>query len=512
MRPSGGNSKIVNIAFWGLPTLFIGFALCRFNLNDFMYVVSPSMAEHGDVYREVPFMQTPLVWDIGVIVHRFVGDRYLYIGLRILSLFALVGSGGIVYRITRELSSQALAVWAWFLFFTSYYLAYISREVANYSFATIAVLFAILFYEQGKGFKRYFFTGLWIGVATYAKISHGLFLLPFAGFIVGRFGAASKPFVLFGSGVLIGTAPSIARLLVDPEAFYFYNVQVHQLINMHRRMGPPHEYKGIIVSILQFLQVALLPVLLVGVTYGRSFRTHHPQSAALGRLIVLMLVASVAALLPGIIYDQYFATLAALLAIATPVAWQMLTTDPHWVGQPSWIRSGAVILACGLWSFPYLYKHVLVGIQSYAKAEIPALKLLAMQTQVKQLYHHSSAECPMSALSLSALPLLGTGFDIDIRSAAGPFLLKLDTLVHDRAPRFTPYASLSHERTPMPGAILVGYFEHLKPEADLRRYAVKHRYQSIDLGSLDGHELELFLHPACYPYLASATNAQKSSQ
>lgn len=480
-----------------LGLIFVACALPRFNQNDFMYAVAPTMLASGSLYTDIPFMQAPLAAHLYAAVARAVAPEYLYPILRTLSLAALVGSAFFAYAIAASIAGRMVGLLSVILFFTSYYLAYVSWEIGNYSLALLLFMAAAhTALTKSPTLLACAFVGLCIGLAGASKLNHAIFAIPFAVMIGQRQGYFSPAMRAYFAGGLLGASPLIYHAVHNFDSFYFFNVDVHHLVNRYRDEYFPNSFADVWAASREFLVWSLLHICATAMVIYRMRGAQIAQS--LREIVLLSAAAYVLAIIPSKVFPQYFAPLAAIVSVAAAISWVTLfrraRTGRLWV----WIAGTFALL---LWAFPYTDKHILPGMRHIGDGRIAASELREFTEAINERTVGAMAKrgCSNTVVSLSAIPFWGTPFQPTVVSATGPFLSQLRSIIETEAPKFSRYADVEqYLRGQSPGAIMVGFFPKHPAEGILEAFASDNAYKEYHLGPFDRtKQMRLFLHPSC---------------
>ncbi len=476
--------------------LFTLTSLANFNQNDFMYAVAPLFLKDATLYKDLPFLQAPFSIYTFEFISKFVNEGALYLSLRLFSLSLIVASGIFLTIAANKIGGKISGCIFFFLFFSSYHVAYTSMEIGNYSLSLFFIcVSAYLYLCHRLTWQTSALIGLLIGLAASAKLNHALFAIPFGAFIATDSGIRSRQALAYVVGGVAGSTLLIFHAASNFEDFYFFNVQIHHLINEFRHEKLPNEFDSVtIASIKIFLwflpQIFLIAYSIKNDVFDSKCRRHY-------KILVLAAFSYFVAILPNIIFAQYLAPLVSFLCLATALA---IGTN---VSKVVWRSKFVVVLSIVVatsWALPYLAVFAIGSLESVSKQGIAPSRIARMSEQISDITSESflNGRCDHTALTFSPVPFLGTSFQLPKFSATGPFLPQLSGFLEVRVPERNNLTDLQSELQKNPTAILVGFYSNMKAERELAAYAVAHGYLRHELGSIDQRStLVLFLRPTC---------------
>ncbi|MCG8547774.1 MAG: glycosyltransferase family 39 protein [Alphaproteobacteria bacterium] len=486
----------VLILFLYIAMFFIS-SLVTFDENDFMYGIAPALLDHWTLYRELPFMQAPLSIHVYALVLSLVEPASYYVSLRLVSIAFVAATSVLVYKTVRHLGGRQAAIFSLILFYSSYHLQYISSEIGNYTIALFFVIAATyIYFTKSLNWLNTGLIGLCIGLAGSAKITHGLFAVPFGILLLLRYGVFSNQilsYLIFG---LIGSSLIIYYAILDYPSFYFFNLKIHLIINEFREANFAGQLRGIVTA-TKHVALWFAPNIVIVCIALRLSRDRH-QVCTLAELAFLAIAAYAIAMSPKFIFDQYLAPIPAFLCLATPLALSMLAMCK----PSSWWRIKAIsLLVIVCLTIPYVSMVAAPQVMMAYRGKLAPIEVARVSQEINGIAEQISLkpDCRRSAISLSGIPFFGTPFELLPFGSAGRFLAQLNGMRAKLDVPFDRFADPDSElRRSPPTALLVGYFPQNTVEAAMRAYAVANDYVKFDIAAFGGGgALELFLRPKC---------------
>lgn len=428
--------------------LFAAVALVLSVNDDAMYAVAPKVwAQGGALYRDIPFLQMPLMAILG----RAIGSTFGW-GALPLTVFNILLVFGAAFLLARAVRGGPVLVAAVLVSGGVYYSASMAGNHALLLFE--AAVLAALLLRRVPGAGSAFFAGLIVGLAFSTKLSGLLLLLPLLGWLKGfRFAPPAA------AGFLLGALPALYFFAQDPEAFWFMNVTYHQLANEARGTSLVGNFSSLLALMVASF---VLPALLFLVLLRKQL--DEPM-----RLLALFLVAGLGmAALPGEVFVMHGSVMQAVGAVVA-LTW-LLRLFPR---TAPWLMvavavSGIVHSGLALRSEP----GRTLKWRDYPIAAEAFERMVAREEE-----RHPG--CFTRVLSLAALPAVEGGLVLDPASAAGPFLVTLGGKV---PPRFRAFAAPELS----PGTIfLAGVFPATPYEEKLVAEAKARGFWPVVIGSFD---------------------------
>ncbi len=482
---AGARARVVRWALvLALATLLAIAALARpLDHDESQYVASAVLARSGLPYRDFDYLQTPLqpllfaplaaLWPGHLLVVLRLTNAALGLGAVLLLAKALRHAGW-----SRDAALPAallLAASEPFLFGAST----IRNDILPCFFecAGLAALMASSPREATRPSWASALLGLSLGLATATKISYAL---PLAAVIPGELlarrhgsGRVSLPAFLLGAMPPLAIVAGLA--LAAPHAFWFDVVRFPaEAPREWYARGPDAGKLGLLGRTIDYLRFAALgpALLLLGLLVWRK-RTARRWLAREGETAILeaMLAAAIlASLLTTPVWRQYLLPLLPVLILRAGT--------PETLAAPGRLRAAALAAFCLAGLAP-----TLAATATAARLGFPVIAAEHDAAAIRALLYHRSIGHEIA--TLSAERVADTGFALDPRFAAGPFLFRTrDGLGEgDRLTGVTQATFRARLQQAPPQSIVTGG-EALDSgraalDRDLAGWAVAHRYTNV---------------------------------
>jgi hypothetical protein len=474
--------------------LFCLTAYTRLNQNDQMYAVAPIFLSDAKLYSELPFVQAPLSIYLYSAIHYLTDPSIYYLTLRTLSVLLTVFALRLTYLTAKWIGGMQSAYLTVLLCLSSIYVGSVSWEIGNYALALFLLLCATcIYFKNDEVSPRHAgWIGFCIGLAASAKLNFALFAFPFGYFLARRYGLKSRQTSYFVCLGLIGSILIWQYLVLDPQAFWFWNIDFHYLVNLHRNLTALDSINLIADESLRFVNRMWLAIGL-SIAGLIAWRRHSPCQRQQHELAVLAAVSYIGAVIPKYLATQYLSPLAVYLCILGPISLSQIKTVQT--------RQQLVILAVFLIScLPFFATNALtIRHFSNGRDSISEVSRISHQIETITRSHFTDRRCRPVGISLSPTFFLSTPVAIQQFAATGTFVPQIKEQLDSFAPSFSHHADLDLElqRSP-PTVILVGYFPEKAPEMQLRDYAIKNDFAEFQIGTIGGNRrLKLFLKRGC---------------
>lgn len=473
--------------------LFCLTAYARLDQNDQMYAVAPIFLGDAKLYSELPFVQAPLSIYLYNTIHRLSDPSAYYFILRTLSIMLVVSVLRSTFVIAKQIAGKEAGYLTALLCISSIYVGSVSWEIGNYALALFFLISAthIYFTKDEVAPRHAGSIGFCIGLAAAAKLNFALFAIPFGYFLARRYGLKSGQVLCYVAFGLIGSVLIWYHLILDPHAFWFWNIDFHYLVNMYRNLTTPGSAILIAGESLRFIVQMWLAIGLS--VAGMKLWQHSPYRRQQYELAALALFAYIGAVIPKFLAFQYLAPLAIYLCILGGISL------PQFKGIQT--RKPATVLAVFLLScLPFFtisalaFRHLGDGRDSISEVSRVSRQIASI-TQA----HFANSRCQPEGISLSPIFFLSTPVQIQQFAATGSFVPQISEQLDNRAPAFSHHANLEMGlRLSPPTVILVGYFTEKVAETQLRDYAINNNFAEFKLGTIRGNRnLKLFLKREC---------------
>jgi len=473
--------------------LFCLTAYTRSDENDQMYAVAPIFLSDAKLYTELPFVQAPLSIYLYSAIHRLSDPSIYYWALRTLSIVLIMSVLRLTYLTAKQIGGKEPAYLTLVLCISSIYVGSVSWEVGSYALALFFLLGATYIYFTRDEVTPIHaaWIGLCIGLAATAKLNFALFALPFGCFLIRRYSLKSRQisyFICFG---LVGSVLIWRHLISDPQAFWFWNIDFHYLVNVYRNLDAQDSLNRIASETLRFV---IQMWLAIGLSIaGLIAWRHSPDRRQQYELVVLALVSYIGAVIPKYLATQYLAPLAVYLCILGPISFSQIKRIQT---QKQSIILTVLLLSC----LPFFAINALTFRSlSDGRDSISEISRISHQIESITQSHFANSHCQPVGISLSSVFFLSTPVAIQQFAATGTFVPEIRVQLESFAPSFSHHANLDLElRRSPPTVILVGYFPGKVPEIQLRDYALKNNFVEFEIGTLRGNRrMELFLDRKC---------------
>jgi hypothetical protein len=441
--------------------------------DESQYVAAIALMPHGWLYRDFAYLQTPLQ-PLLLSPLALLPAGLVYAGARVANaLFAFATLLVLSWGLRRHSAphNAALALAALVCCHPFLFAASLARNDALPMVLIGSAVAALLVALQGRSLKLFAAAGLFLGLATSAKISAAL---PAAGvvlFLVMRirtFGISSL--AALGVGAFAGLLPCVVFAVVSPAEFHFdvftYSlsapVQWWTSVGESARLEPRHR----IVSLIGLATQGSILIAIAAALFDRK-RSDD-------RLLLDLMIAGgiVGSYLPEPAYPQYLVPLLPPLFARFALA---LDAAPL-------RRRKALLILTGIGSIAglgFAGSHLRAGIPIAEAAQVgPRAAALAKGGDI---------------VSLSPEFFAGAGAEIDPRFAAGPFLFRTTDGLGEQAARLGHSVSRqdvaqAFEREPPAVFIAGGEKERRRPgrryglDAPIVSWARFKHYRPVALG------------------------------
>lgn len=478
-------------------------AFGTYSHDDHMYIPAASLFPHLALYREIPFVQTPLSIFIYALLKLLVGPAYLYLAAKLASVLLVLGVTAMSAKTAYRLFPRPYVPWtaATLILLNAHIFANMS-EAANYALPLF--LFALACYLQIAKPERPTWgalTGLLMGLAASGKIS----FLVLAGavallFLIDR---RRRPLTVhYLAGCAVGILPCVYYLVIDRSDFLFLNFEFHLLTNQFRGLT----FFGSVISVmdgcLDFAIFAIPLLALVAAAFilaRRDWREFDwpafPLSAReklnIAKVAIIFVAALIAAVLPMIYFLQYWSTPALVLIVLSVPAAAMIADRSSTFRTTMMVGS---LILIGLSS-----AHDLRGLGRQGADNYPPVLVMRAQESISRLLGDSLGKhpgCVTEILSASAVPALGSGVPLSPGSAAGEFLFRIDGVLQAKKPEFRKYSDVARYLGPATG-LLTGYYGNREFEHRMVAYAASHGFILAGTFKYPKAPLSLYLPPEC---------------
>jgi hypothetical protein len=500
--------------FWALLnilvvlTIFLYYAsgILAFNHNDFMYATAPTLLDSGDLYSDVPYLQTPLTIYLYNFLLKITGAAHLYLALRLYSLAAMALSAFVLYLVVRKRAGPALARLFVILFHSSVYISSLGKEIGNYSTATLFLSLAIFcYFNVERRSRSAALTGLFVGLAAAAKLNFAIYALPFLIFILVEKPIRFTPIVFYILAGIFASSLTLYHLFRDPSAFIAWNLQYHVLANIARDLSFYDSalqilYRSHHFIILSILQLVIILAFLIA---PRGQELIQGISKFLWKAGLLAVFSYISAIAPMIIFTQYLGPLSAVVSLLACVCAYTLIRQFEVPRRHSLVITVVIAMAAliaGSITVPRYY----VGAQSKillarGVSNWPIIAITRIRNEISELGKNTNLDqCSRKAVTFSPIFLLGTPFKLTYLSATGGAVPDLYYALGQRAGDFREFGDIdSGLQGIVPTAVLVGYYRDWAIERRLLDYALKNGYLSNDVGMFEGKPMVLYIRGTC---------------
>lgn len=479
------------VGIFGL--LFCLTAYARLDQNDQMYAVAPIFLEHAKLYTELPFVQAPLSIYFYSAIHRLSDPSIYYFLLRTLSVVLVVSVLRLTYMTANQISGKDSAYLSLLLCICSVYVGSVSWEIGNYALAMFFLFGATYIYFASDVVtpNRAGWIGLCIGLAAAAKLNFALFALPFGYFIVRRYGLKFRQISYYVGLGLIGSTLIWIHLILDPRAFWFWNIDFHYLVNVYRNLNAQNFINPIAGESLRFVMQMWLAI---GLSIaGMMVWRHSPYRRQQSELAALAVVSYIGAVIPKYLATQHLAPLAIYLCILGSISFSQI--------KGIRTRQQPIILAVLLLSCVPFFTINAFAVRNLGDGRDSISEVSRISHQITSITqnHFANSRCRPAGISLSSIFFLSTPVAIQQFAATGSFVPQINEQLDSLAPSFSHHANLDRElRRSPPTVILVGYFPDKLPEIQLQDYAVNNNFAEFQLGTFMGNRsLKLYVKREC---------------
>lgn len=467
-----------------ITLLYLAMVYPVFNHNDFMYAVAPIFVDDLRLYKDLEFVQAPgSVWLYGII-YEMAGDESFYAALRLVSFSFLVAAGVMLFLTCVSLTNSTTAYLIPIFLVSSPVMVSIAEEIGS---TTIGLLFfsiaMYVYFAKAQTARTLAFVGVMIGLAATAKLNFALFAVPFGIFVAWDRGLRSKETVSYCIGGIAGSALIWRYFFADPSYFWFFNIEFHYLMNVERDLGPEDSIPTIAQMLYFFIQKSISQFCIC--LSAIFLLKRAAMSSVLSKIFVLFVFSIAAALSPFYFAPQYFGASALLLALMASICAGNLASKLAINARAVWIAIFGISL---LSAMPYLSSRLSKSAHAYSEQRSAVTMIASMRDRIEKIAetHLTGSDCNMNALSLSAVPFIGTSFNIEPFSSTGPFMPLVAEQIIQFAPEFKRYAELDSRIAEIePTAVLVGYYPELKAEREISRYASTKEFVAFDVGELN---------------------------
>jgi len=447
--------------------------LGHFDHNDFQYGVTPVLMEHGRLYQDFSFDQTPLAAWLGFVLLKLVGARRLYIAQRVVSLLCVWKAAWIGVCICRKRARRKDLVTLLFVaaFVSLGPLVVIGGEIGNYSLGLVLLAAALWVFLERREWALA--VGLLAGLAVSAKLSNVYFVAAFGAlYLMGA--RRWRTLALFGVGALIGVGPILYYLLRATRVFWFENLTYHYLINIYR--GVP-------------FHIPLWPLAAVGVLV--LIAAPFLWAEAWG-IVALLVAAMVGLVTPAILFPQYWAPPDFLLVVLGCLVFAR-RLEAH--SRVAAMIVGVALLVAG-WRSVQMIDEARGQLRAGNYGVIAVRDLRERLAAVMGPIDARYPGCHGDLISAFATPAVGSGVGIARISSEGPFMMRLDPVLAQKAAWFRGYSDVSRALTPA-SLVMVGYDPGIGFETVMRNYAAGHGFRTVGVGEIMGKDVVLEVPGGC---------------
>jgi hypothetical protein len=297
--------------------------------NDFMYATAATRG--GDLYQDLHFVQAPLSYMFVRLVAVAAPTDLTFLSLRLSSVGLTLGA--IFVLVTAGLRTHLGQTVTLLLASTNVFVLSAASEIGSYALPLLLVTTGAALVLSCDDFERPsrwhdFAAGLCIGLATSAKLTHGLFVLPLVAAVASRrpmnAGTAVGALVPVVAGCVAGGLPLAFYLLRDPDAFITHNVLFHsQFTYSYRELTAWRSATSVLSGFLRWLISGGLTVLALvtwhALRQSRPTGSIGPSASRSGgpelSWIAFWLTSLGVGALPGVGGPQYLAPLGLFSAL-----------------------------------------------------------------------------------------------------------------------------------------------------------------------------------------------------
>jgi len=469
--------------------------------NDFMYGVGPVFADRGALYRDIPFTQAPGSFWVLSWIAAAVGPAAFYATARVFSGLLSAGCLFLVYDLVRRLADPRSARLALLFVLTSSYFPSVASEIGNYSLTLFLLLLCTRLALLGRDSAlEWAGIGACLGFSVATKLTQSVFVVAFGLWLLWRHGWSAPRLLAFAASGLLAGLPLYYHLASDFEATWFFNVDFHLLVHGVRGLDRTRSLVQMSGFTLEMVSRSLAPLAVAIAALVLSRRGSAPPG--LRPLAALTGVAYAVAVSPGILFDQYLAPVTCLLAatagVGAPAVVRGLPVLRGWDASRRWRALWVVGLLGGL---PYLVEIVDDRVPPMLQGRVMWLQVGRIDRAVEDLASRElePGACPMTALSLTSLPLLGGPFEPAVFGAGSIFVAQLDSSMPDGAyDSMRVHTSLGGEleRHP-PTLVLAGFYDRERAERELVAEVAAAGYRPFPVGHFGRRPMTAWVRPEC---------------
>lgn len=413
---------------------YVADALALFDHNEQAYLTAARFVADGEsIYRDFNVSQVPY-WPLilsGPV--RLVPPEFMLPAGRVFVLLIMAAGALVLHRELRRTAPPAIAAGLTVLFLANEHVAQIGRDTSNYALPMVTALTGYHLLVGGQHARwGPALAGVFLALAVGSKSYFGAILVPLllghALWGQGPVGARGRRVGWCIVGGLVGAIPLLWIAATDWPAFFFHNVQFHELDFVWKANEGRADGIGLAdkvrmavrdlgsLSIVEFLLLAGVLAALAGGKVPRPARTP-------------LLVGGVAlgvAFLATPVFPQYYTMAIPFLVLAVGAAAGSRKVDPA-VARAVVL---AVVVVATCFQLPRIAHSItrLASPGDWAVVEVVRTGE-AIRSAVAASGVHPSARPDARILTLAPVHALAAGLAIYPELVAGPFFFRNDEAV-----------------------------------------------------------------------------------
>ncbi len=482
--------------------LYYASAILAFNHNDFMYATAPALLDRGQLYSDVPYLQTPLTIYLYNFILKITGATHFYFALRVYSLFVIAISAFVLYLVLRKHTNSTLARLFLVFFHSSIFIASLGAEIGNYSTATMFLSLATYcYFNIERRSRAAALTGLFVGLAAAAKLNHAIFALPFLIFIIVDNPRKFIPIFLYALAGILASGLTLYHFLRDPNAFMAWNLQFHVLANIAREMALRESAIVVLDGSHRFMIYSLLPLLIIFafLIVPKREGLDRDLSKFVWKAGFLAVIGYISAIAPLILFLQYLGPLSVLVSLlACACGYALIKQHPALQTQGLVMTVVIAMVALSTGS-SVVFERYARNTFAMGTSNWPIVAVANLRDEISEIGRSTKFDqCSRQVVTFSPIFFLGTPFELTFHSAAGGAVADLYRALGEQARDYAEFGDLNDGLQKIaPTAVLVGYYQNWAIERILLDYALKNDYRARDVGTFKGKRMVLYIRGDC---------------
>lgn len=474
-----------------------------FDHNDFMY--ASDAARSGLLYEDIHYVQAPLSHYFWRFVYVLSPEGFHYSSMRFISACLALSSIFPILIWVLKTPLQRLTFLA--LGLSNFYILRSGLEIGNYSLSLFLMSCAMALYLS-RNHKNVIISGLFFGLAVSVKLNFAILIFPALAFILlGSLSDTTKKIktafffcIVFGIGVL----PVIFYLLYNPHSFILHNLTFHTgITNVFRGVTLPVTLERFKTGFLTFLYHNIVETLFLLWFFSFSLLKgieSKEENARENFLVVFSFLgaAVIMAMTPMTMYDQYLVPSAFALLVLIMCACHCLDTK---------LRDQAMVFLLFISCFKLFNLFVEYNSLRSSYASTLRQHYIIRNNINAQVVKDGNVtdDCENSVFTLSGSLIVDTKLPLSHYTETGVFW----SLVYDHVPdKYKNSSKYNFDRNLIypenyilqndVAYVLIGYYPSNRFEKHFDKNHALYGYESIEVGSLYGHDMKLYRKNKCF--------------